>query len=178
MDNGNNEHKNRPLGWILITLAVAVLAGGWYGSLRNGDAGLLTWTGVTAAVLLLPGFYLLGGQTGFFGRQVFFKIKIDERDMNGNRVPQILDGRSGTVEARVLGVSRSLRFGDGSGLSYVLICRYTDPETGKTQDLTSEEMEEYPGREVIGEMVRVKLNPRDPEGYFVDVEELLDRIYS
>ncbi len=173
----NNKH--RWLAFLLMLAAVLCLLLGWYVSFMEKETGPFATGSILAAILLLPGFYLLGdGQTAFFGRQVFFRIKLDEADAEGNRVPQILDGRSGTVDATVLGVSRNLRFGADTGMSYFLICRYTDPQTGETQDLTSEELAEYPGREVVGQTVHVRLNPRDPEGYEVDVDELLDRLYS
>ncbi len=173
----NNKH--RWLALLLILAAVLCLLIGWYVSFWEKETGPFATGSILAAILLLPGFYLLGGgQADFFGRQVFFRIHLDEADAEGNRVPQILDGRSGTVDATVLGVSRSLRFGADTGMSYFLICRYTDPQTGKTQDLTSDELDEYPGREVVGQTVHVRLNPRDPEGYQVDVEELLERLYS
>ncbi len=178
MDN-KNDNKNRWIALSLILAAVLCLLIGWYMSFYEKETGPFATGSILAAILLLPGFYLLGGgQTGFFGRQVFFKINLGEADAEGNRVPQILDGRSGTVDATVLGVSRSLRFGADTGMSYFLICRYTDPQTGETQDLTSGELDEYPGREVVGQTVHVRLNPRDPEGYEVDVEELLNRLYS
>ncbi len=178
MDN-KNDNKNRWIALSLILAAVLCLLIGWYMSFYEKETGPFATGSILAAILLLPGFYLLGGgQTGFFGRQVFFKINLGEADAEGNRVPQILDGKSGTVDATVLGVSRSLRFGADTGMSYFLICRYTDPQTGEIQDLTSGELDEYPGREVVGQTVHVRLNPRDPEGYEVDVEELLNRLYS
>ena len=179
MNKDKNDSKKRRIALLLILAAVLCLLIGWYMSFWEKETGPFATGSILAAILLLPGFYLLGGgQTGFFGRQVFFKINLDEADAEGNRVPQILDGRSGTVDATVLGVSRSLRLGADTGMSYFLICRYTDPQTGATQDLTSDELDEYPGREVVGQTVHVRLNPRDPEGYEVDVEELLNRIYS
>lgn len=178
MDN-KNDNQNRWIALLLILAAVLCLLIGWYMSFYEKETGPFATGSILAAILLLPGFYLLGGgQTGFFGRQVFFKINLGEADAEGNRVPQILDGKSGMVDATVLGVSRSLRFGADTGMSYFLICRYTDPQTGETQDLTSGELDEYPGREVVGQTVHVRLNPRDPEGYEVDVEELLNRLYS
>lgn len=139
MDKDKDKEKYRGLGLLLILAAVLCLLIGWYVSFYEKETGPFATGSILAALLLLPGFYLLGGgQVGFFGRQVFYKINLDEADAEGNRVPQILDGKSGTVDATVLGVSRSLRLGADTGMSYFLICRYTDPQTARPRTSPAE----------------------------------------
>ena len=73
------------------------------------------------------------------------------------------------VEAEVMGVTRALRT-PGEPEAYQVICKYTDPETGRSETFTSRVLRKYPGKEIIGKMVRVYLDPYHPGKYTVDLD--------
>lgn len=56
------------------------------------------------------------------------------------------------------------------------MCRYKDPLTGRVETFTSRALENYPGKEVIGRNVTVRIDPREKGKYTVDIDELLEEI--
>lgn len=73
------------------------------------------------------------------------------------------------VEAKVLGVTHALRT-PGEPEAYQVICKYTDPETGRSETFTSRVLRKYPGKDIIGKVVRVYLDPHNPGKYDVDLD--------
>ena len=57
-----------------------------------------------------------------------------------------------------------------------MICRYKDPVTGKEETFSSRELDEYPGKEVIGREVTVHIDPREKGKYTVEIDALLNEI--
>ncbi len=76
------------------------------------------------------------------------------------------------VEAEVIGVTRNIR-NAGDKMAYYVLCKWTDPKTGKEFTFTSRALQEYPGKEVIGKTVDVHIDPKDPGNYTVDLDPIL-----
>ena len=77
--------------------------------------------------------------------------------------------------AEVLGVTRNLRTA-GEKTAYYIVCRYRDPVTGKEETYSSRALDEYPGKEVIGRQVTVRLDAREKGKYTVEIDPLLEAI--
>ena len=87
----------------------------------------------------------------------------------------LLTGGEQTITAEVLGVTRNLRTA-GEKTSYYIVCRYKDPRTGRTETYTSRSLDEYPGKEVIGRKVTVRVDPGEKGKYTVDIDALFEEI--
>ncbi|MEE3420749.1 MAG: hypothetical protein VZR02_06585 [Lachnospiraceae bacterium] len=89
----------------------------------------------------------------------------------GDRLDEPVTGNKTMVVATVLGITRALR-NPGDPEAYQVICKYTDPETGREETFTSKIIRQYPGKEIIGKMVKVYLDPREPGKYTVDLDSM------
>lgn len=82
-----------------------------------------------------------------------------------------ITGNKTSVMAIVSGVSRNLRTQGGKETFYI-ICSYKDPDTKKATTFTSKELTKYPGKDIIGKVVRVQVDPEDENNYTVDLSSL------
>jgi hypothetical protein len=97
------------------------------------------------------------------------------KDYLGSGGRLLLAGGERTIEAQVLGVTRNLRTA-GEKTAYYVVCRYKDPVTGKETTYSSKALDEYPGKEVIGRTVTVRIDPGEKGKYTVEIDALLEEI--
>ena len=93
------------------------------------------------------------------------------RDLLPGSERLLLSGGERTITAEVLGVTRNLRTA-GEKTTYYIVCRYKEPLTGRTETYTSRALDEYPGKEVIGRKVTVRIDPGEKGKYTVDIDAL------
>ena len=157
MDGNNRFGKNTLIGGALLLASLVLAAAGILVSLRTGDTKAFTLFSIPSAVLIVTGGTMIG------------------RDLlpGGNRL--LITGGEKTITAEVLGVTRNLRTA-GEKEAYYIICRYKDPATGKEETYSSRALEEYPGKEVIGRQVTVRLDTGEKGKYTVEIDELLEEI--
>ena len=75
------------------------------------------------------------------------------------------------ITAEIIGVSRNLRFA-GERVAYHVVCRCTDPDSGETVTYSSDPLDEYPGKEIIGKTVLVYLDQKEEGHYRVDLSTI------
>ena len=156
--NGNNRFgRNTLIGGALLLLSLAVAAVGIFVSLGTGSSEYFLVFSIPAAVLIVAGAVMV------------------RNDLLTGEGRLLLAGGERTVTAQVLGVTRNLRRA-GDKTSYFVICRYKDPLTGKEEIFSSRELDEYPGKEVIGREVTVHMDPREKGNYTVEIDALLNEI--
>ena len=156
--NGNNGFgRNTLIGGALLLLSLAVAAVGIVVSLKTGSPEYFMGFSIPAAALIAAG------------------IMMVRNDLLTGEGRLLLAGGERTVTAEVLGVTRNLRRA-GDKTSYFVICRYKDPVTGKEETFSSRELDEYPGKEVIGREVTVHIDPREKGKYTVEIDALLNEI--
>lgn len=140
-----------------------------------GSSGSITSSGILGIVCLLIGglciiAYVQG--TTFSG---LFRRNGESRNSATKTAPMqerhIEVPPEGSVDAKIIGITRNLRAENGREGFHVL-CEYTDPKSGVRETFTSEVVPEYPGKQIIGKWVRVFFRNRDPENYFVDLRSI------
>jgi hypothetical protein len=149
--------RNTLIGGALLLLSLAVAAVGIVVSLKTGSPEYFMGFSIPAAALIAAG------------------IMMVRNDLLTGEGRLLLAGGERTVTAEVLGVTRNLRRA-GDKTSYFVICRYKDPVTGKEETFSSRELDEYPGKEVIGREVTVHIDPREKGNYTVEIDALLNEI--
>ncbi|MBQ9050380.1 MAG: hypothetical protein ABS874_06050 [Lachnospiraceae bacterium] len=149
--------RNTLIGGALLLLSLAVAAAGAVVSVKTGNTSCFLGCSIPAAVLIVAG-----------GNMV-------RKDLLPGADRLLLPGGEQTITAEVLGVTRNLRTA-GEKTSYYIVCRYKDPLTGRVETFTSRALESYPGKEVIGRKVTVRIDPREKGKYTVDIDELLEEI--
>ncbi|MDO4623484.1 MAG: hypothetical protein Q4B22_11080 [Eubacteriales bacterium] len=163
MKDSKHGGQKMALGIILLAAAAVSVAVGFLGGLYMEKSLLLTAGSIIAAILAFPGLWLVTGEG--IDREELQSLK----ERIGSGLPEFRWKTREPVRASVLGITRNLR-NPNEKATYYIICRYTDPETGKTEEFTSRELPEYPGQEVIGKWVTVSF---DRKGYHVDIEPVL-----
>ena len=149
--------RNTLIGGALLLVSLAIAAAGGIVSIKTGDTNYFLGCSIPAAVLIVAG-----------GSMV-------RKDLLPGEDRLLLSGGEQTITAEVLGVTRNLRTA-GEKTSYYVVCRYKDPRTGRTETYTSRALEEYPGKEVIGRSVTVRIDPGEKGKYTVDIDALLEEI--
>lgn len=149
--------RNSLIGGGLLLLSLLIAAAGVIASLRTGDTRYFPVLSIPAAVLIVAG-----------GAMV-------RRDLLTGESRLLLSGGEQTITAQVLGVTRNLRRA-GEKTAYFVICRYTDPATGRVETFTSRALDEYPGKEVIGRKITVHIDPSEKGKYTVEIDALLEEI--
>jgi hypothetical protein len=149
--------RNTLIGGALLLLSLAVAAVGAVVSVKTGNTSCFLVCSIPAAVLIVAG-----------GNMV-------RKDLLPGADRLLLPGGEQTITAEVLGVTRNLRTA-GEKTSYYIVCRYKDPMIGRVETFTSRALENYPGKEVIGRKVTVRIDPREKGKYTVDIDELLEEI--
>ena len=157
MDGNNRFGKNTVIGGALLLVSIALAAAGIAISLRSGDTKVFTLFSIPAAVLIVTGGSMIG------------------RDLLPGANRLLLAGGEKTITAAVLGVTRNLRT-VGEKTAYYIVCRYKDPVTGKEETYSSRPLAEYPGKEVIGRKVTVRLDTGEQGRYTVEIDALLEEI--
>ena len=157
MDGNNRFSRDSWIGGALLLLSLIIAAAGVIISLKTGSNRYFLFASIPTAILIVGGGALL--------RKEYLRT--------GGRF--LLAGGERTIEAQVLGVTRNLRTA-GEKTSYYVVCRYKDPLTGKETTYSSRALEEYPGKEVIGKKVTVRIDPGEKGKYTVDIDTLLEEI--
>lgn len=149
--------RNTLIGGALLLLSLAVAAAGVIASIKTGNTNYFLGCSIPAAVLIVAG-----------GTMV-------RKDLLPGADRLLLSGGEQTITAEVLGVTRNLRTA-GEKTTYYIVCRYKDPLTGRTETYTSRALESYPGKEVIGRKVTVRIDPGEKGKYTVDIDALFEEI--
>ena len=149
--------RNTLIGGALLLLSLAAAAAGVIASIKTGNTNYFLGCSIPAAALIVAG--------GNMAR----------KDLLPGADRLLLPGGEQTITAEVLGVTRNLRTA-GEKTSYYIVCRYKDPRTGRTETYTSRSLDEYPGKEVIGRKVTVRVDPGEKGKYTVDIDALFEEI--
>ena len=157
MDGNNRSGNNTLLGCVMLIASIALAAVGILVSLRTGETKYFTILSIPTAILVVTG-----------------GTMVSKGLLTGESLLQ-LPGGERTVTAEVLGVTRNLRTA-GEKTTYYIVCRYRDPVTGKEETYSSRALDEYPGKEVIGRQVTVRLDAREKGKYTVEIDPLLEAI--
>lgn len=140
-----------------------------------GSSGSITGAGILGIVcLLFGGLFIIAYAQGTTFANLFKTGENGGRPKTGNsrRGPQHIEvPPEGSIEAKIIGITRNLRSENGREGFHVL-CEYTDPKSGVRETFTSEVVPEYPGKQIIGKWVRVFFKGRDPENYTVDLRTI------
>lgn len=157
MNSNNGYGKNTLIGGALLLASLAIAAIGVIVSLRTGsDRYFLIASIPTAALIVAGGMKIRRGML-----------------MGENRL--LLPAGEQTITAEVLGVTRSLRTA-GEKTTYCIVVRYKDPVTGREETFSSRPLDSYPGKEVIGKTVTVRLDPGEKGKYVVEIDPLLEAV--
>ena len=153
-----SENRNKLIiGIALIILSIVVIAVGIAASRSSETQTVFLLFSIPAAAMIVAGGAMAGPPI----------LSGDAR--------LLLTGGERTITAEVLGVTRNLRT-QGEKEQYYVVCKYRDPVTGKEETYTSEVLDEYPGKEVIGKPVTVRVDPSEKGKYTVELEPLLEAI--
>lgn len=146
------------MGLVLLAAAAVVVGGGIFLSLSRKDPGIFRICSVPAAVLLVAGGVLLSRSIRWSGGRPVLKEEPLPKELT----------------ATVLGVTRGLRM-EGGRPEYYVLCRYKDEQTGREATFTSEPLAEYPGKEIIGQQVKVSVESYEEGKYRVELESLIGK---
>ena len=149
--------KNTAIGGALLLVSLLFAAAGVIISLRTGNNRYFLALSIPAAVLIVAGGVMVS------------------RDLLAGPSGLLLTAGEQTITAEVLGVTRNLRTA-GEKTTYIVICRYRDPVTGREETFSSRELDEYPGKEVIGRKVTVHVDTSEKGKYTVEIDALLDEL--
>ena len=154
MNDNNGPGRNTLIGGALLIASLLVAVIGVIASLKTGSNRYFLIASIPTAVMVVAG-----------------GMKIRQGMLTGeNRL--LLPGGEQTITAEVLGVTRNLRTA-GEKTSYYIVCRHKNPLTGKEETYSSRPLAEYPGKEVIGKQVTVRLDPLEKGKYTVEIDALL-----
>lgn len=153
----NRFGKDTYLGGALLLVSLALAAAGIAVSLKTGSNKYFMIMSIPAAVCIVTGGSLI------------------RRGLITGKERLLLPAGEQTITAEVLGVTRNLRTA-GQKTVYYVVCRGKDPSTGKTETYSSRPLDEYPGKEVIGREITVRLDPMEKGKYTVEIDELLTKI--
>lgn len=159
MDGNNRFGKNTLLGGAMLLVSIALAAVGILVSLRTGETKYFTILSIPTAILVVTGGTMIS--KGLLTGESLLRLPGGER----------------TITAEVLGVTRNLRTA-GEKTTYYIVCRFRDPVTGKEETYSSRALDEYPGKEVIGRQVTVRLDAGEKGKYTVEIDPLLEEIRS
>ena len=149
-----NERKKLIIGIILIVLSAAAVIAGIKVSQANQSAALFVLFSIPAAIMIVSGGALAGPP------------------LLSGQAPLLLTGGDEVITAEILGVTRNLRT-EGGKVQYYVICRRKNPVTGKEETYTSDPLDEYPGKEIIGKTVTVRIDPAEKGKYKVELDQIL-----
>ena len=150
MNDNNGFGRNTVIGGALLIASLVIAVIGVIASMKTGSNRYFLAASIPTAALVVAG-----------------GLKIRQGMLMGeDRL--LLPGGEQTITAEVLGVTRNLRTA-GEKTAYYIVCRHKNPITGKEETYSSRPLAEYPGKEVIGKQVTVRLDPLEKGKYTVDV---------
>ena len=149
------------VGLVLVCAAVLAAGAGIFLSLSRKDPGIFRICSVPVSVLLVAGGVLLSRSIRWTGGRPAVREEPLPKE----------------VTATVLGVTRGLRM-EGGKPQYYVLCRYKDEKTGREATFTSDPLEEYPGKEIIGQQVTVYVESYEDGKYRVDLESRTGKSYK
>lgn len=157
MNDNNGFGKNTVVGGVLLLTSLVIAVIGVILSMKTGSNRYFLVASIPTAALVVAG-----------------GLKIRQGMLMGeNRL--LLPGGEQTITAEVLGVTRNLRTA-GEKTAYYIVCKHKNPITGKEETYSSRPLAEYPGKEVIGKQVTVRLDPLEKGKYTVEIEPLLEEV--
>ena len=157
MNDNNGFGKNTVIGGALLLASLVIAVIGVIVSMKTGANRYFLVASIPTAALVVAG-----------------GLKIRQGMLMGeDRL--LLPGGEQTITAEVLGVTRNLRTA-GEKTAYYIVCRHKNPITGKEETYSSRPLAEYPGKEVIGKQVTVRLDPLEKGKYTVEIDPLLEEI--
>ena len=157
MNDNNGFGKNTVIGGALLLASLVIAVIGVIVSMKTGANRYFLVASIPTAALVVAG-----------------GLKIRQGMLMGeNRL--LLPGGEQTITAEVLGVTRNLRTA-GEKTAYYIVCRHKNPITGKEETYSSRPLAEYPGKEVIGKQVTVRLDPLEKGKYTVEIDPLLEEV--
>ena len=157
MNDNNGFGKNTVIGGALLLASLVIAVIGVIVSMKTGSNRYFLVASIPTAALVVAG-----------------GLKIRQGMLMGeDRL--LLPGGEQTITAEVLGVTRNLRTA-GEKTAYYIVCRHKNPITGKEETYSSRPLAEYPGKEVIGKQVTVRLDPLEKGKYTVEIDPLLEEI--
>lgn len=157
MNDNNGFGKNTVVGGVLLLASLVIAVIGVILSMKTGSNRYFLVASIPTAALVVAG-----------------GLKIRQGMLMGeNRL--LLPGGEQTITAEVLGVTRNLRTA-GEKTAYYIVCKHKNPITGKEETYSSRPLAEYPGKEVIGKQVTVRLDPLEKGKYTVEIEPLLEEV--
>ena len=156
MEN-NRFGRNTLIGGVLVLLSLAIAAVGVIVSLRTGNSQYFMACSIPAAVCIVAGGVMI------------------RNDLRTGESRLLLPGGERTIKAKVKGITRNLRTEGEKTVCYV-ICSSTNPLTGREETYTSRSFDEYPGKEIIGREVTVRIDSREKGKYTVEIDDLLEEI--
>ena len=157
MNDNNGFGKNTVIGGALLIASLVIAVIGVIASMKTGSNRYFLVASIPTAALVVAG-----------------GLKIRQGMLMGeDRL--LLPGGEQTITAEVLGVTRNLRTA-GEKTAYYIVCRHKNPITGKEETYSSRPLAEYPGKEVIGKPVTVRVDPSEKGKYTVVLEPLLEAI--
>ena len=155
MNDNNGFGKNTVIGGALLLASLVIAVIGVIVSMKTGANRYFLVASIPTAALVVAG-----------------GLKIRQGMLMGeDRL--LLPGGEQTITAEVLGVTRNLRTA-GEKTAYYIVCRHKNPITGKEETYSSRPLAEYPGKEVIGKQVTVRLDPLGKGQYTVEIDPLLE----
>ena len=157
MNHLSDKARKMIAGIVLLILSAAVIAAGAVLSARGHSSTVFLLCSIPAAVMIVWGGALAGPP------------------LIRGEAHLLLTGGELTITAQVLGVTRNLRT-KGEKTQYYIVCRHKDPVTGRTETYTSEPLDEYPGKEVIGRSVEVRIDPSEQGRYTVELGPLFEEL--
>lgn len=157
MNDNNGFGKNTVIGGALLLASLVIAVIGVILSMKTGSNRYFLVASIPTAALVVAG-----------------GLKIRQGMLMGeDRL--LLPGGEQTITAEVLGVTRNLRTA-GEKTAYYIVCRHKNPITGKEETYSSRPLAEYPGKEVIGKQVTVRLDPLEKGKYTVEIDPLLEEV--
>jgi len=157
VNDNNGFGKNTVIGGALLLASLVIAVIGVIVSMKTGSNRYFLVASIPTAALVVAG-----------------GLKIRQGMLMGeNRL--LLPGGEQTITAEVLGVTRNLRTA-GEKTAYYIVCRHKNPLTGKEETYSSRPLAEYPGKEVIGKQVIVRLDPLEKGKYTVEIDPLLEEV--
>lgn len=94
-----------------------------------------------------------------------------EASPSGTQTRHITVPAEGFITAKIIGITRNLRMA-GEREKFIIVCSYTEAGTGISETFSSEPVDKYPGKEIIGKSVKVFLDRTDPGHYKVDLASI------
>ena len=157
MNDNNGFGKNTVIGGALLLASLVIAVIGVIVSMKTGSNRYFLVASIPTAALVVAG-----------------GLKIRQGMLMGeDRL--LLPGGEQTITAEVLGVTRNLRTA-GEKTAYYIVCRHKNPITGKEETYSSRPLAEYPGKEVIGKQVTVRLDPLEKGKYTVEIDPRLEEV--